>query len=191
MQKLLKAAIFLFAAIILPSCEENFNSSNSDIYIDCPILFSKIYVNHAWGDQYSGWYVDLEGQQYDFDEDLAPKIDIAHNSAISDEILFNSLESATNTDTYLEQSILAEAIKLINMAYKGALSDIACGCADFGEISYFTFIRDHEGDDCRSILLYQAGDCAQKNLDPEAIELFELLREHVDNDTSQIPCSPE
>ena len=174
--------------IIFPSCDDN--SISWDISFDCPILFSNIYVNRAWGYQYSGWYIDLEGQRYDFDENLEPKIDIAHQSAISEEILSESLKSATRTDRYLDQSILSEAIDLLKKAYKGSLSDPETMCFDFGTNSYFAFIRDQKGDTCRSILLYQAADSARKNLDPEAIELFELLREHVDNDTSQLPCSP-
>ena len=191
MNKIFVVSLLLFGAIIVSSCEKNSGALTSDINIDGPILFSKIYVNYAWGYQYSGWYIDLEGQIYEFNENLEPKLDIAHNSSISKEILSESLQSATKTDKYLDQPILTEMIKLIKKVYKGSVSDPENVCADFGSLSYFTFIRDQEGDTCRSILLYQVGDWAQKNLESEATELFELLRKHVDDDTGQLPCSPK
>ena len=190
MRKILIYSFFFLASIIFfLSCEKNYSSLTQDIQIDSPILFAKIYVNYAWGYQYSGWYVDLEGQIYEFDEDIEPKLDITHNATISEEVLLESLQSASKTEVYLDLHVLSEMIKLINPSCQGKLTDPQNVCMDFGKISYFTFIRNQKGDIYRSILVYQAGDWALKNLQPEAKELFVLLRKHVDNDTSQLPCS--
>ena len=191
MSKISIYSFFFLPSIIFLSCEKNSSSLTQDIPIDSPILFSKIYVNYAWGYQYSGWYVDLEGRIFEFDEDIEPKLDITHNATISKEGLLESLQSASKTDIHLDRQVLSEMIKLINPACKGELTDPQNVCMDFGTISYFTFIRDQKGDTYRSILVYQAGDWARKNIQSEALELFVLLRKHVDNDPSQLPCSPK
>jgi len=100
------------------------------------------------------------------------------------------LQSSKKTDRKLSRPILSEMKGLIVPASSGHLTEPVFGCVDFGIICFLTFIGDRDDDGYRSILLYQAGDWSQKNLSPESKELFELLRKHVENDTTPLPCSP-
>ena len=77
---------------------------------------------------------------------------------------------------------------LISPSSTGQITEPQGLCADFGIQSYFTFIKE-QNNGYKSILLYKVGDIAQKNLSQEAEELFTLLREYVDNDTTELPCS--
>ena len=185
--------IILFVLFVISTCEKDTNfliSNNTNNTIDSPILFVRYYTNYAWGFSYSGWYVDIEGQIYETDENSYLRLEcLKHDSIISAEMMVELLQSSDKTTRKLSQPILSEMKRLIIPASLGHLTEPVSGCRDFGTICYFTFIRDQDNNSYRSILLYQAGDWSQKNLSQEAKELFELLREHVENDTTQLPCS--
>ena len=66
-------------------------------------------------------------------------------------------------------------IALIENAAQGRLSEPVSGCADAGITTYLAYQFDRDGGTYRPVLLYQAGDWAQKNLSDEATTLSEWL----------------
>lgn len=159
--------------------------------VDSPILFAQCYVNHAWGYQYSGWYVDKTGWIYEVDKNAAIKLDdVSQDTIFTERLMIDLLHSSSRTTRQIDEQILSEMKKLIEPASLGQLSEPKSICRDFGALCYFTFIRNPEEKGYEQILLFQAGDWAQKNLSYEASELFKLLRVYVEDDTTQLPCSP-
>ena len=183
--------IFVLLFLML-TCEKNENPLLSTDPVDSPILFVQCYTNYAWGYQYSGWYVDKEGQIYEVDENTGVKFEnINQDSIFSEQMMIELLQSSSKTTNYINHQVLTEMKKLICPASVGQLTEPINVCADFGIMQYFAFIKDLESKGYKAILLFQAGDWAQKNLSQEASELFGLLRGYVENDTTQLPCAPD
>ncbi len=177
----------LIILFVLPACEKNYSPANID---DCPILFARYYINYAWGYTYDGWYVDKNGRIYEIDINSSLKLVTDHNTSLTEQQLNDLLIAANETNKYLNKDDLLKMIGLISPSSSGQLSDRVNRCYDFGGISYYTFIKDQYNNGFKSILLYSAGDWAQKNLSSEATELFDLLRQHVESDTNKLPCAP-
>ena len=177
--------------LVILTCEKIENPLSSKNKVDSPILFAQYHINYAWGYQYSGWYVDKKGQIYEVDENAEIKLDnIRPDTIFSEKIMVELLQSASKTSKYINEQVLLEMKKLIIPASFGQLTKPINVCMDFGTVYYFTFMRNREDTGYQAILLYQAGDWAQKNLSQQAAELFELLREFVEDDKTQLPCSP-
>ena len=190
MSKLFSHLEILLMMIFLFTCEKSENPLTSINTIDNPILFARYYVNYAWGYKYSGWYVDSDGWIYEVDKNAEIKLgDIVQDIIYSAKMMIDLLESSSKTNKQINKQLLYEMKKLIIPASEGELSESVIVCYDSGAARYITFTRDHEVEGYRAILLLQSGDWTQKNLSLEATQLFKLLREHVEGDTTQLLCS--
>jgi len=190
MKKIILSSFFLHFMLIFSGCEKKPGSLVVYEEVNGPILFAQCYINFAWGYQYSGWYVDSEGQVYEFNEQIQPKLGLIHNATFAEDSMIQSLQSAAKTEHFIDQQILTEMTSLIGPASRGKLSAPVHRCYDAGVLGYFTFIQNQENKTYRAVLLYQTGDWAQMNLQKEAVELFGLLRRYVDNDSNPLPCAP-
>jgi hypothetical protein len=191
MSKFISYLQIFLPLILLLTCEKSEYPLASTNTVEGPMLFARYYINYAWGYQYSGWYVDKMGQIYEVDENTVVKlIDIDQDTIFSEKMMNGLLQYSSKTTRQIDEHVLSEMKKLIAPASLGQLSEAISVCRDFGASCYFTFIMNQEGKGYKEILLFQAGDWAQKNLSPEAFKLYMLLRANVEGDTTQLPCSP-
>jgi hypothetical protein len=82
-------------------------------------------------------------------------------------------------------------VLLALVAAAGPFSSLTSRCYDAGTISYSAFIYDSAARGYRKLLLYQAGDWAQKNESDAGIKPTNWLMsiDSVGND--DVPCRPE
>ena len=177
--------------VCINGCEKSVNTLPLNNTASSPILFAHYYINYAWGYQYSGWYVDNAGQIYETDKNAALKlVDINRDTLFSENLMIDLLQASSKTNRKIDAQILSGMKKLIVPASQGQLSKGVDACRDFGVSLYFTFNKYSNENGYKEILLVQFGDWVQKNQAPEASELFMLLREYVDGDTTRLPCYP-
>ncbi len=147
--------------------------------MDQEILFARIYENHAWSHNFSGWIIDNAGYIRGFSLDRNPDLDWKRFS----ESGFNSAEEVFHnimqTDTTLSNISLSDLFKyyqLIEPASKGALSEAESGGADMGQKSYFAIQYFPELKSYRWVLLNSEGDFHIRNISPEAQKIYDWLR---------------
>ncbi len=137
-------------------------------------LFEITYVNHAWGFQLRGIYIDNQGRVYKYDhshEVWQP----SNPELYTEEELFRKFESNKEFVKTVDKQVLFEMYNLINAANEGMLSKPVSNCADAGFTAYLAYLFDRKAHTYKPILLYQTGDWAQKNLSQSAKVLYEWL----------------
>lgn len=156
--------------------------------VEQEILFEVSYVNFAWGYTLGGFYVDRDGDIYEFhrgydderwqrdDPDRLTAQDLHRKYAIGRELV-GTIDSAT----------LDWMTNLIPGAQEGELTERISVCRDFGGRSWVAYMLNESTGDYERVLLYAAGDWARRNRSGDAEALFEWLRS-VAGDTGEIAC---
>jgi hypothetical protein len=169
----LKVVLSIVAiAVFAISCEElEYNAP-----ADQPVWFEYNYVNHAWGYQNSGWFIDREGTMRYYNLPESYRLpdssgymsleDLEHNLSLADSIVLQ-----------VDSIILEKQIRLIPGAAEGALGDAENIAADAGSSTLSCYIYNDDLDVYRKVKLAQSGDWEQFNLSREAEKLVKWLRE--------------
>ena len=147
--------------------------TGSDIPEKQMFLFEISTVNYAWGREIRGLYVDSQGGVYEYnrsDADWQP----ADKDAYSEAELSDKFHKKQPKQT-VEAATLARMQKLIEPASAGKLTPPAGRCFDAGVTRYLAYSYDQRSQRYKPVLLYQAGDIAQKNLSESARTLYEWL----------------
>ncbi len=129
--------------------------------------FEMSYTNAAWGNQHHGVYIDWQGEVYAYDHNHAlwkP----ADPSAYTEEELRQKFARTTARLGTVEASLFRRMAALIAGAETGQYSSLVNDCRDAGRTTYVAYQFDRSRETYRPVLLYQAGDWAQKNLSEEA-----------------------
>ena len=151
-----------------------------DPIADQEILFAKIYENHAWANNFSGWIIDNAGYIRGFSLQRNPDLDWKKYSDsgfnTAEELFYNIMQ----TDTTLTNISLSELFKyyqLIEPASKGVLSESESGGADMGQNTYFAIQYFPELKSYRWIVLNSEGDFQVHNISPEAGKIYHWLKQ--------------
>lgn len=158
-----------FLVVGINACEklERDNLYNQSVY------FEYYSINHAWGQQYSHWIIDNQGNVL---EHHKPDSLIWIN-----EYEINETASAFDSVIYkIELSELHSYVDLIPVASKGQVSCSEEHRADFGGIVFNAFYND------KTILLSSMSDIEDcYNLDPRAIDIADWLKSIQNNINSE------
>ncbi|MDH3892539.1 MAG: hypothetical protein OEV49_15850 [candidate division Zixibacteria bacterium] len=192
--------VCLMAGLLWLSCGQSGVSDDGDGFVqslpklpaDQAILFEVGYVNGAWGYRCEGWYIDGSGRRYSYhyehdDDPWRPE----NHEAITEQELLEKFSHGAEFLGVVDPAEVAASKALIPASAVGTMSDVARRCADFGTARYLAYVRDDSTLTYRTVLLYQHGDMAYRNLSVEARTLFDWLRE-VSDQRGEIPCpAPE
>lgn len=164
--------IIITLATLLFGCKKETLSvmdSNQKVY------FQYQYLNYAWSYQNKGWIIDSTGNVYTFDKpDNWNFVD--STGIISEAHMNENLAKTTLATTKIDRTIVNEKIKLIDKAAAGELTKPKNEMADFGAITYASYIYDKEKKQYKEVLLNQYGDWSIENQSQEAKALFEWLK---------------
>ena len=163
--------ILLFIVPLLVVGTNACEKLDKDNLYDQSIYFEYYSINQAWGQQYSHWIIDNQGNV------------LGHHKTDSliwiDENNINETASAFDSVIYkIELSELRSYVDLIPIASKGQISCSEAHRADFGGIVYNAFYND------KTILLSSMSDIEDcYNLDPRAVYIADWLKS-IQNNTS-------
>lgn len=169
MKKRVILAMLLLCQGCLTSPDVSGNASGEQTF-----LFEISYTNYAWGYQLRGLYIDRQGQVYSYDHSHAVW-QPSDPQAYTEEELLQKFESRKELTGTVEEDTLAGMFRLIESASQGRLSEPVQKCADAGTTAYLAYRFDKDSGKYISVLLYQTGDWAQKNLSDSAKTLYEWL----------------
>jgi hypothetical protein len=166
--------IFIICFLIL--CQGCLTTPEADSRtpIKQKFLFEVTYVNHAWGFQLRGIYIDKPGQVYKYDhshEVWRP----SNPNFYTEEELLRKFESNKEFVKAVDSQTLLKMYNLIRTAKQGTFSEPVQRCNDAGTTAYIAYLFDSKANTYKPLLLYQVGDWARKNLSESAKVLYEWL----------------
>jgi len=136
--------------------------------------FEMTHANYAWVKQLRGVYIDRQGDVYAYDHSHA-MWEPADPDAYTAEELLQKFDSQKDHIGTVDAATLRRMTALIDAAAQGRLSEPVNECADAGITAYLAYQFDRNSGKYLPVVLYQAGDWAQKNLSDEAATLSEWL----------------
>lgn len=178
--------LFLLVFTFLTGCSEHDS-------IDMPVpglsqqyVFEVEFENHAWGHQYYGYVVDVDGivYRYDYSGENTFEASWYHPDDPvfpQDELDAKYGMSPIAVDT-LGSEDLSEAIQLIAGAAGGRLTDPNAVMADAGVARYSCFTYSDDTEIYNKVLLLQDGDILILNTSSDAIDLINWLMSSVRKD---------
>ncbi len=174
------AGLSFILTIFLFSCEPSTDVIPEEEEGQLPelaILFESDYVNHAWGYQHSGWFLDNHGKirKYEMpDQEKWNKPD--NDGFISKEDLAENFELANTLVRELARSTVKEKEGLIAGSLDGEMSDPVNRAADMGSFGWYTYLWDADKEMYKRQVLGIAGDWEQFNLATDAQALLQWLK---------------
>ena len=146
------------------------------------VLFGYSFVNHAWGYQNRGWFIDNHGLAKAYSV-RNPKM--WHEAAqtgpdsgfISEADLLSDYAQANRTIFEYSHFILSGKIKLIPKAAAGEITSLTHSSFDAGQQKYCAYQWDKAKGKYKEILLSISGDWTQTNLGPAADTLNTWLKD--------------
>lgn len=146
--------------------------------IEQEILFEFQYINHAWGYQRIGSYIDGEGivtsyQYTPSDTHWAPA---DFNHPTEEELLDKYSHSPLHLNV-IDPDTLYAKYKLIEEAAVGTYSDTLSLGADMGGYAYICYVYHSDTDRYDAVVLKLWGDWSYENLPPAASVLVQWLEE--------------
>ena len=182
----MRSAIFsiLFLGLLTLACSSSSGTrviSRLDVKpLPQPIVFQQSFVNHAWGYQNRGWFIDGNGVVRAYhatsdtiwypvehtgpDSGYISKENLTANSEIVNRVVYNI--------PLLE---LNKYYKLLQKAADGSISERVRGAYDAGLVQYNGYIWDDAKGMYKSVLISLSGDWMQTNTHPAAGEILDYL----------------
>ena len=161
----------LLCLLLLAGCEKTSN----DLYdIDQLVLFQVDYINHAWGFQHSGFFVDSTGIVKSYDLPASwnyPDPD----GLIAESELHDNLDKAIKDECSVDKVEIFRYLNMLDKAQSGTITDPVNVAADAGVTSYLGYIYDPARNRYKQILLRQNGDFEVTNTSKEASKIYEWL----------------
>ncbi len=149
-------------------------------------LFEVEYINFAWGFIQGGYYIDSLGDvsEYSHSQELwqSPHPDSLTYEDLHDKFALRKPRNRIDPDEIRKYLALAEK------ASTGTLSLPQNVCQDAGGTIYRVYLYDEESEIYTPVVLYVAGDWAQKNPAPEADTLFRWLHRVIYGNDNEPEC---
>ena len=127
------------------------------------ILFQYEYINHAWGYQHSGFYIDSDGNILKYEKPEGWNFGDTQ-SVLSSSNLFENLGKCTISQKIIASSELSKYSRHIEGIASGKVTAPRNAGADFGSIRYICYRYDKETDTYRGYLIKMEGDNTCENL---------------------------
>jgi hypothetical protein len=166
-----KSILFILLLLSIPAFTSAMSGNPA---IDQQYLFEYSHINHAWGFQMSGMYIDRNGSVYTFDHSHAPWRP-SEDNVLTEEDLQEKYAQKNKFVKSIDPSVLNEMLKLISPASEAEITEPGKKCFDSGSGAYTAYTFDSTSGNYHPVLLYQVGDRPKKNLSDEAKILYEWL----------------
>jgi len=153
------------------------NSDSDESTVKGKYLFAATYDNWAWGDQYNGVFIDVDGNVYQFNDRLEAATGLEHGKSYSEQEIKNHFGKADEYSLLAQvepQELLTMAAK-ISLASSGNLSEPLMEGADRGAYRFLAFKFEADSKTYQVILLQQLGDSCIHNSSVEANELAQWI----------------
>ncbi|UCH63285.1 MAG: hypothetical protein JSU77_02190 [Fidelibacterota bacterium] len=148
--------------------------------IEQEVLFEFQYINHAWGYQHSGSYIDGEGKvtsyQYTASDTHWAPADLNHPT---EEELQDKYSHSPQEVKVIDPDTLIAKYGLIEEAAAGTYSDSLSLGADMGAYAYICYVYQPDTDRYDAVVLRLWGDWCYENLSPAAGKLAQWLEEEL------------
>jgi hypothetical protein len=175
----------LLIILNINNCTKNSTEPQIDAdKIDQKILFHFSYDNYAWGHNYSGWYIDNNGDIWNlkevnhwWNEEMNVIMKENRINFYDYDSLNQSYEKCGDTViTKINLDSLCYYYKLINEASEGEYSEPINVGADMGSFIFGCLYYDKQKNKYKKIILGLDGDWMFKNLDSSAIKIDNWLK---------------
>lgn len=148
---------------------------DSDGLIGQKVFFEVSYLNYAWGYQLRGFYIDYQGNVYKYNHS-DERWETARSDTITEAELLEKYSHEKELIAKIPCDTLLQKCNMIQAASEGELSEKIHRCYDAGALSYLAYTYHAKNKEYTPVLLYLAGDVAQKNLSEAAQLLFDWLK---------------
>lgn len=141
------------------------------------VLFESNYVNHAWGYQHNGWFLDNHGKIRKYDMPDRDKWNLPDDDGfISKEDLAENFELANTLVREISRSTVRQKADLIAGTLDGELSERSNRGADMGGRGWYCYFWDADKEMYKRQMLAVTGDWHQFNTAPDAQALLQWLQ---------------
>jgi len=167
--------IFTAAILALPvSCAKE--DCGCGLPADQPVVFEYRYINHAWGYQERGWFMDGAGAVHYYDSPVE-YVSPDSTGLITRAGLIHNLTLADSVIASVDPEELAEFSSLIPAAAEGMVAEAEHAAYDAGTSVLSCYLYDPEVDAYRYVFLAMSGDFSQVNTSKAAEEIVDWLLE--------------
>lgn len=174
----MKLIVFVSLSFLLLAFE--CTKEENDPMLNQDVLFVRIYENHAWGDQYEGWFIDNSGYIRGFSINRNPEIewlDLSGGGFINENKVLKQYYHTDTTYSNLPFTDLVKYYLMIPAASKGILKEAVPNGADMGQISYYGLMLDEASSRYRFILLESYGDYIINNTSEESEKIAGWMKD--------------
>ncbi|MCE7991572.1 MAG: hypothetical protein HEP71_06315 [Roseivirga sp.] len=141
------------------------------------VLFEADYINHAWGYQHNGWFLDNHGRVRKYEMPDREEWNTPDNDGyISKESLEANYDLANTLAGEVSRGIVRQQEDLIAGAIDGEMSDPVNRAADMGGFGWYCYSWDADKEMYKRQTLGVTGDWEQFNLAPDAQALLKWLQ---------------
>lgn len=163
----------LLCLLLVTGCEKITN----DLFdVDQLVLFQKEYINHAWGYQHSGIFIDTTGIVKSYNLPVSWNFP-DQDGYISESKLNENFDKALKDECSVDKGEILRHFNLLYVAQIGTITDPVNVAADAGTTSYYGYIYEPARNRYKQILLRQNGDFEVKNTSREAQKIYEWLEQ--------------
>jgi len=152
------AFILISVVFVLTGCKKSYIMRDGQT-----VLFQYEYINHAWGYQHSGFFIDSDGNVLTYDKPEGWNFADSENT-ISSTQLNNNLDKCTINDNTISSGELSKYSRHIENIASSKVSSPKSVGADFGAIRYYCYKYDEMTGSYKGFLIRMEGDYTCENL---------------------------
>ena len=164
--------IYISFIVLFTGCEKTIYDLTD---LNQVVIFQTEYINHAWGFQHSGVFIDTLGNARSYSLPNSWNLP-DEDSYISKSDLQENYSKAVDIQCFVEEDEIIYYFNKLYQAQFGSLTDPKHVAADAGSTSYFGYLYNSKKDMYKQVLLRQNGDVLIENKSSGAKQIYDWLR---------------
>lgn len=162
----------LVGAIMLVSCQKEIVENSFE---GQAVLFSKEYINYAWGYQHFGWIMDSDGVIRSYNQPEKWNF-IDSVGYISSGKMVDNINITTSILLQVDKDETSKFYPKAMQSLYGKTTVPTHEMSDFGTITYSAYVLIPETGKFKRIVLYQYGDVCFINTSEAAREIYTWMK---------------
>lgn len=173
--RIIKFCVIFLAMLAVAGCKKNFNISEKQA-----VLFQYEFINHAWGDQHYGFFIDNEGNVLTYNKPEGWNFP-DNDFIISQDKLFENLSKCTISEKIIHAAELDKFTRHIANIASSKVSAVKNTGADMGSHRYTCYKFDEGWHVYKGYLIKMEGDNTCENLNYISKKIVSWMKEISDN----------
>jgi hypothetical protein len=170
MRNIIKYLLFILILVALQSCQKEYITDRNQ-----KVLFEFSYVNYAWGEVNTGFYIDTDGNILEYENPENWNFSEQDNNLTSEQVEEN-LSFCMPSGLKIRSEELRQYINYIDNLARSRISAPVHSGADMGSLRMFCFEYMREEGSYRPVLIKWTGDYQSENLNFYAKKVSEWLQ---------------